>query len=130
MFRETLVAGILALSMTCTSVMAQTEAPPPGAPPQGETMMPPPSAEGAPVVKPMRQHRGGRAVIMSCRSRAMAQGLSGGARRHAVLACVRAKRPALASRMVCRHKGHRLGIAFRTGQMHAFVRKCLGRRSV
>jgi hypothetical protein len=130
MFRETLVAGILALSMTCTSVMAQTEAPPPGAPTQGETMMPPPGAEGAPVVKPMRRHMGNRPLIMSCRSRAMAEGLSGGARRHAVLACVSAKRPRLASRMICRHKGHRLGIAWRTGQMHAFVRKCLGRRSV
>ena len=130
MLRETVLAGILALSMTCTSVMAQTEAPPPGAAAPGETMMPPPGAEGAPVVKPMRQHRGGRAIIMSCRSRAMSEGLSGGSRRHAVLACVRAKRPVLASRMVCRHNGHRLGIAWRTGQMHAFVRRCLGHRSV
>ena len=130
MFRETLVAGILALSMTCTSVMAQTDAPPPGGPPApGETMMPAPT-EGAPVVKPMRAHRGGRAIIMSCRSRAMSEGLSPGSRRHAVLACVRAKRPRLASRMVCRHSGHRLGIPFRTGQMHAFVRRCLGHHSV
>ena len=131
MFRETLVAGILALSMTCTSVMAQTEAPPPGAPPaQGETMMPGPGTEGAPVVKPMRTHRGGRAIIRACRGRAMAQGLSGGQRHYAVVACVRAKRPHLASRMICRHKGRRLGIPFHTGQMHAFMRKCLGRHSV
>jgi hypothetical protein len=130
--------------MACAPALAQSDSapPPPGAteqgPPPGADQGPPPGGPnesmapsermGAPpMMGSMSRRAANRALIASCRSRANAHGLVGHERRHAVLACVRAKRPMLAARMVCRQKGHRMGLHFRTEQMHLFVRKCLGR---
>ncbi len=134
MFKQTLVSGLLVLTLACPPVLAQTDqAPPPGAAEQG----PPPGAPnesmapsermGPPPMGWMSRRAANRALIASCRSRAIAHGLMGYQRRHAVLACVRAQRPHLAARMVCRQKGRRIGLHYRTEQMHLFVRKCLGR---
>ena len=129
MFRETLVAGIVALSMSCTSVMAQTEAPPPGAPPQGETMMPGPGAEGAPGRQADAGASGGPAYHQGVPRPRHGGRSRGGERHHAVVACVRAKRRVgFADDLP--PQGTPVRDPFRTGQMHAFVRKCLGRRSV
>jgi hypothetical protein len=89
--------------------------------------MAPSEGMGAPPMGSMSRRAANRALIASCRSRAIAHGLIGRERRHSVLACVRAKRPHLAARMVCRQKGRRMGLHYRTEQMHLFVRKCLGR---
>ncbi|MGO8833693.1 MAG: hypothetical protein ACLQE9_12890 [Roseiarcus sp.] len=135
MFKEAFVSGLLALTLACTSVMAQTEAPP--APPGAAEQAPPPGARGesmapsapmgAPPMRAFSRRAANRALIMSCRSRAIAHGLVGHQRRLAVLSCVRAKRPLLAARMVCRQKGKRLGLYPHSARLHAYVRRCLGR---
>jgi hypothetical protein len=143
MFKQTLVSGLLVLTLACAPALAQSDSvpPPPGnteqGPPPGADQGPPPGGPnesmvpsermGPPPMGGMSRRAANRALIASCRSRASAHGLVGHERRHAVLACVRAQRPHLAARMVCRQKGHRMGLRFRTEQMHMFVRKCLGR---
>ena len=59
---------------------------------------------------------------MACRAQVNAQGIVGPGHRKAVVACIRAKRPGLAKRMICRGKGRHMGL--RGASLHAFVRKC------
>jgi hypothetical protein len=142
MYRQALLSGLLALTLSCTSVVAQTDAPPPGAPADNSQSGPPAGGPGpgepmagqgdaAPMSSP-RMGMGSRrainkAIIASCRSRASARGLIGHQRRQAVLACVRAKKPHLAARMICRHKGKMAGLHAHSAQLHAYVRRCLGK---
>ena len=137
MYKEAFLSGLLALTLICTSAVAQTE---PVPPPAGNTEQGPmpgdPSGSMAPSGPMSRPAMGSpsrraanRALIASCRSRASAHGLIGRSRRQAVLSCVRAKRPRLAARMICRRKGRLAGLHFRTYEMRAFVRRCLGRRA-
>jgi hypothetical protein len=142
MFKEAFVSGLLALTMTCTSVMAQTDEPVP-APPAATEQGPPPGAPGEPggpgpsmapqapmgmrPMAPMSRRAANRAIIRSCRSAAAAHGLFGQQRQVAVLSCVRAKRPMVAQRMVCRRRGRGLGLYPHTARLHAYVRRCLGR---
>jgi hypothetical protein len=135
MFKQIFVSGLLVLTLAGAPVLAQTDSapppagnteqgPPPGAPNES---MAPSERMGPPPMGSMSRRAANRALIASCRSRAIAHGLVGRERRHSVLACVRAKRPLLAARMVCRQKGRRIGLHYHTEQMHAFVRKCVGK---
>jgi hypothetical protein len=118
MFRQTFMVMFLALMLAGTGALAQTEpeGPPPSSP--GESM---PSAQMSPSGSMEKRHAN-HALIASCRSNASAQGLTGHSRREAVLSCVRAQRPGLAIRMVCRHEGKKMGLSHQS--LRAFVKKC------
>jgi hypothetical protein len=135
MYKEVLLSGLLALTLTYSSAMAQTEpVPAPAgnteqgpAPSDPSESMTPSGPMSSPPTGSMSKRAANRALIASCRSSASAKGLTGRPRRQAVLSCVRAKRPGLAARMVCRRKGKMAGLHAHTDQLRAYVRKCLGK---
>ena len=122
MYQKSLVSGVLALTLMCSSAMAQTDAPPPGASNSSTGMAAPPAPQHTGAG---RAHAKNHALISSCRSKAVAEGLTGHAKRHAVLSCVRAQDAQLAAKMVCRRKGKLTGLHSHTAQMRAYVKACL-----
>jgi hypothetical protein len=123
MFKQTVVSGFMALTLACAPALAQTDsssAPAPGGAPS-ESMAPSAPMSASPMGSMSKRHAN-RALIASCRSEAIAHGLKGHERRQSVLSCVRAQRPDLAVRMICRHKGKKMGLNHQS--LRAFVKKC------
>jgi len=127
MFRQIVMSVFMASVLVCEPSLAQTDPMP--APAGNAEQGPAPEQPGdaaAPTGAPpraMARRHAARVLIAQCRSEAKHHGLVGRARRHAVLACVRTKRPDVAVRMVCRAQGRRHGISSGPA-MRAYVRKC------
>jgi hypothetical protein len=126
MLKQSIASGIFCVALISMSALAQTE---PVAPPANGTEQAPIASpnEAAPAGGPQmnetpRHVSSARMLIQHCRAAADEQNLVGRPHRRAVLACVRAKRPDVAKRMICRHKGKHMGLS--GAALKSFIHKC------